>query len=222
MVEVPDFGPQIIVIFRGYPGDEGQPLGHLDPVAHQAVDFVGVVGEQADGVHPKVPQDEGGDFIIPLVGVVAQGQVGLHRVETVVLEVVSLELFDEADAPAFLAQVEEDPPARLGDHAHGQGELFAAVAAARAQDVAGEALGMEPDQDLVLAGHFSHDQGQVLLVLQVVLVKEQPEFPPVGGDAGHRPKSNVKRRMSHQDIPFHRSRPVLRGNCQPCIDNICI
>ena len=45
------------------------------------------------------------------------------------------------------AQVEDDAPAALGDRRHGRVELRSAVAAPGPEDIAGEALGVHPDQD---------------------------------------------------------------------------
>ena len=129
-------------------GLEGHPGGHLDPQFLQAFDLVGVIGQEADGIDSQVPQDEAGHGVVPFVHFVAQEQVGLGGVVAQVLEVVGPQFIQQADAPALLAQVEDDAAAGRGDLLQGQLQLLAAVAALGAEDVAGEAFGVEPHQHL--------------------------------------------------------------------------
>src|ERR1700733_9181753 len=62
--------------------------------------------------------------------------------------------------------VDEDTPAFLLDQIERGLQLRAAVAAQRAEDVAGQALGVDPDEDVVGSGHLAHDERRVLLVGQ--------------------------------------------------------
>lgn len=80
----------------------------------------------------------------------AQGPVGFVRVQAGVLQGVGVELGVQADAAAFLAKVEEEA-AGGRDLFHGFAELGAAVAALAAEDIAGEALAVQPDQGRVAA-----------------------------------------------------------------------
>ena len=56
----------------------------------------------------QLGQDLRADPVVALVGLEAQGLVGLDRVLALVLELVGHDLVDEADAAALLAQVEQD------------------------------------------------------------------------------------------------------------------
>ncbi len=58
------------------------------------------------------------------------------------LQRVGADLVQQPDAATFLAQVEDDAAAFLGDRLHGAAQLRAAVAVAAAERVAGEALRM--------------------------------------------------------------------------------
>ena len=56
---------------------------------------------------PEVLEDLDADAVVAAVGLVAQGQVGLDRVQALVLEAVGLDLLDQSDAAAFLGQVDQ-------------------------------------------------------------------------------------------------------------------
>jgi len=58
-----------------------------------------------------------------------------------------------------------------GDGLHGKVELFAAVAAQRAEHIAGEALGVHPHQYVIFARHVAQHQRQVFLVIVVVVYR---------------------------------------------------
>ena len=62
-------------------------------------------------------------------------------------------------------------------------QLWAAVAAQRAEDVAGQALGVHTHQYVLGPGHLSHHERQVLLVVQHRLVDVGPELSPLRRDA---------------------------------------
>ena len=73
-----------------------------------------------------------------------------------------------------------DAPAFLGDQLHGAVELHAAVAALRSEDVAGEALGVHPDEHVRLPRHLAEDQRHVLRPIHVVLVADDREVAELG------------------------------------------
>ena len=102
-----------------------------------------------------------------------------------VLQLVGLELVADADAAALVApQVDDHAEALLGDAPHGRVQLRAAVAAQRAEHVAGEALAVDPDEHVVLALHRARDEREVLLAVEHRLVGVAGEVAPLGGDAG--------------------------------------
>jgi hypothetical protein len=65
--------------------------------------------------------------------------IRFYRVEPLVLQLVGLDFLDDADAPAFLRQIDEHARALAADHVEGHVKLVAAVAAQRFQQVAREA-----------------------------------------------------------------------------------
>src|SRR5439155_12510316 len=77
----------------------------------------------------------------------AELDVRVDRVEPAVLEAVRANLVEEPDPPPLVVEVEEDAALGAPDHREGGAQLVAAVAAQRAEHVAGEALGVEADED---------------------------------------------------------------------------
>ena len=143
-----------------------------------------VVGHEAHGRHAEVDQHLGADAVLAAVDRQALLQVGVHGVVALLLQLVRPDLVAEADAAALVAaQVDEDAPALLLDQVERGLQLRAAVAAQRAEDVAGQALGVDPHQHVLGPGHVAHDEGQVLLVVEHGLVDEGAELAALGRDA---------------------------------------
>ena len=130
------------VALEGFLGHDfgGDALGDGDASGLEGCDFFGVVGDEADLGEAEELEDLGGELVGAAVGGEAEFDVGLDGVHALVLQLVSFEFGHEADAASFLLLVEEDAGAGLGDHAEGELELEAAIAAERAEDVSGEAL----------------------------------------------------------------------------------
>ena len=99
-----------------------------------------------------------------LAGVDGQPELdlGVDGVEPGVLQRVGLELGDQADAAALVAAQVDDHAALGRDPLQRALELRAAVAALRAEDVAGEALRVQPDQGRTAPQAPRADQGEVL------------------------------------------------------------
>ena len=99
------------VAFVGLVGGnrEADPPGYLDAQAADAGHFVRVVGDQLHAGDAQVFHDLHGQVVLALVGLEAEGDVGLDGVHAVVLERVGLNLVVQADAPAFLPEVDQSP-----------------------------------------------------------------------------------------------------------------
>ena len=122
---------------------------------------------QPHGGDAEVDEDLRADAVLAAVDGQAEVDVGLDGVAALVLERVGPELVAEADAAALVAaQVHDHAAALLGDALHRLVELGAAVAAQRAEHVAGEALGVHPDEHVVLALHRALDERDVLLAVE--------------------------------------------------------
>ncbi len=88
-----------------------------------------------------------GDRVVALVVVEAERGVGVDRVEPAVLKFVGAHLVDQAEATPFLVEVEDDAAAGGLEPLERELQLVAAVAATRAEHVAGQAGGMHPHWD---------------------------------------------------------------------------
>jgi hypothetical protein len=152
-----------VALEGGFAGNgRGDALGDGDAGGFEGRDFLGVVGDEADGFHAEMFEDFGGEFEASIVGGVAELVVGFDGVEALVLELVGAELGHEADAAALLLLVEQDAGAFGGDHGEGEVELVVAVAAQGMEDVAGEALGVDADErgrSIRSGGEVAHDEG---------------------------------------------------------------
>ncbi len=119
--------------------------------------------------------------VVALVVAEPEGQVGIDRVEALVLQSVRSQLVEQADAATLLAQVQDHARLLLADGAQRGGELIAAVAAQGAQGVAGEALAVQPDGHVLLPEGIALDDGHVVLAIAVVPEADDVEVPELGG-----------------------------------------
>ncbi len=108
--------------------------------------FFGIVRQHADLGKPQVFENLSADHVVALVGLEAEAMIGLDRVEPLVLQLVGLELRQQADPATFLRQVDDRADSLLIDHLHGDLKLIATIAAKRSEDVAREARRVHPDE----------------------------------------------------------------------------
>ena len=174
-------GSQIEQVICGSAHLNGHPLCDLHAVLGQLVHLVRVVGQQPQALYTQLPQDLRAGVIFSLVPLESQRQVGFQGVHPLLLQLVGPELVDQADAPPFLAHIQEDAPSLLLDLGHGGGQLLAAVTAEGAEGVAGEALGVDPAEDVLAVADVPLDQGDVVLSVQAVHEAVGDELAVFGG-----------------------------------------
>src|SRR3990170_4793648 len=168
-------------------GHKGHPLHDLEAVTFEPRPLGGVVGEQAYLLEPQVEEDLHPDAVVAAVGGEAERLVGLDGVEPLcLLESVGANLVAETDAAALLAHVHQDAAALLRYLLHRQLDLVAAVAAKGVKDIAGHALGVHPHEDGFRRGDVTHDEGGVLVGVDVGAVGVEAELPEAAGDGGLR------------------------------------
>ena len=154
------FGLQIAA--RGFrnTGLAGNSFHHLDPAAFQLPDFFRIIREQADFLCAKFIQDLRGEIVIARVRGEPQFLIGFHRIHSAVLKFVSAKLIHQADAAAFLWQIEKYAGGSLPDFLERQFELCAAIAAQRRKDISSKTLRMHAYQRrnpaLQIASNQSH------------------------------------------------------------------
>ena len=81
--------------------------------------------------------------VIAHIGPKPQLLVGLDGIRAGVLQLIGFDLVQQADTAAFLAQVEQGPPALLRNGLEGRIQLVTAIAAQAEQRIAGEAFGVD-------------------------------------------------------------------------------
>src|SRR5258707_1249513 len=176
---------QILEIVRVRRDLDRHRLDDVQAIAFQADDLARVVGQQADVAHAEIDKDLRADAVLPKVHAVAEALVGFNGIEALLLlQAVGLKLGQQADAAAFLAHVEDDAPAGLGDLGHGLVELGAAIAEHALENVAGQALAVDAHEDRLglhwdgavdLEADAAHAQGQVRLGVHQRSVGDQVE-----------------------------------------------
>src|SRR3989449_65665 len=158
----------------------GQPLDDLEPVPLETDQLHRIVRQHPDRGQPEVEQDLRADAVVPQVRLETELLVGFDGVVPLILQLIRLELVEEADASSFLIEVHDPPGARLRDHPHRAVQLPAAVAARRTEYVAGQALGVHPHQHLLLPCDLAVHQGDVLRLIHVIPIADDPEFAERG------------------------------------------
>ena len=125
--------------------DRRDPLGDLEAEALEAAVLGRVVRDEPHRGDAEVDEDLRADAVLPAVDGQAELEVGVDGVAALLLQAVGGDLVADADAAALVAaEVHDHAAALLGDDLHGRVELDAAVAAQRAEHVAGEALASAP------------------------------------------------------------------------------
>ena len=110
-------------------GSNGDPLNDLHPVSFQTNDFAGVVREKPDLRDAQVCKDLGSCPVIAEIGWITEALIGLHRVQSLFLKLVGMNLGGQSDAPAFLSHVNKDSVTALRDLREGAVELASTIAA---------------------------------------------------------------------------------------------
>ena len=112
-----------------------------------------------------------------MIGFEAQSVIGLDRVVAGILKFVGEQLVHQADAAAFLKLINQNAGAVLGNLLQRKVQLIAAVAAAGAENIAGQALRMDANERRVLRREVAHHQRQDAFGFVFGFETEEPEGP---------------------------------------------
>ena len=166
---------------------QGHPIHHLQAIATEAGDLAGVVGDQAQAMHPQLAEDLGSHAVVAQIGREAEALVGLHRVKAAILQGIGLELVDQANAASLLAEIHHHALTGGLDHLEGRLQLRAAITAQGAEGIAREAFAVHPHQHrgFGLLRVPLHD-GHVLAAIQLVAVANGAEVAEGARQGGHR------------------------------------
>ena len=174
-------GFEVVLVVLVGRDDDRHDLVDVQPVAFQSGAFERVVGHQAHVFDPQLADDAGPDAVIAFVDAESQPQVGFGRVEPLVLQLVGFDLVAQADAAPLLVEVDDRAFAFALDHAHGFVELFAAVAAVGAEDVARDARRVHTDQHGLSFRPLALGQGRRAPAVALLAERREAEHPPLGG-----------------------------------------
>ena len=96
-------------------GIAGHALLNPDPLALEGPDLRGIVGQHAHPRQTEMPQDRDLEAVLALIGVEPEAVVRLHRIGTLVLELIRLQLVQEPNAATLLGIVDKEASLGLGD-----------------------------------------------------------------------------------------------------------
>ena len=116
------------------------------------------------------------DAVVAKVGREAELEVGLHRVEPAVLQLVGAELVEQSDAPALLSEVEQHAAALGLDLPQRLLELGSAIAPLRPEHVTRDALGVHADEHVLDAVDLALDEREVVLVIDLRAEADRTEL----------------------------------------------
>lgn len=177
------FGLEVFFVVRVDLRGDGNLFDDFKAVAVKPNDFFGVVGKEANFSKAEISEDLGADAILAEIGFVAEFEIGVDGVITLFLEFVGADFGGEANAAAFLAQVEKDSFAAGGDLFHGLAQLAAAVATLGAEDVAGQAFAVNADKSGLAVGKIAAGKGKMVNAVDGGAVEVKLEVAAVGGQA---------------------------------------
>src|SRR5437868_1452247 len=161
--------------------DDRYALIDSQAVTFEADEFPRIVGDRPNGLQTKIEKNLRANAVVAQVGLEAESFVRFHRIDSLILELVRLELVEETDPAPFLVKVDDDAFAFLGDHFHRRVELPAAVATQGMEDVAGEALRVHSHQHAGIRADIAVDEGDVLVGIDVVSVTHHAPGAHLGG-----------------------------------------
>ena len=133
---------------------ESAPARPSDSVTFQADDLLRIVRQETELAHAEIEQNLRAEAVIAQVAGEAELGVRLHRVEPFFLQFVGVNLRRQTDAAAFLPHVNEHAVSCFGDLPQRGVQLIAAIAAARAEDVAGQAFAVHAHQGRLRPAKF--------------------------------------------------------------------
>jgi hypothetical protein len=140
------FGFQVAAAgFVGF-SNAGYALNDLNSRFFQRFDLVRIIRHQADAGDSEVPKDCPGQGIIPQITFKAELFVGFDSIGALILQLIGSKFVHEPDATALLLLVDNQSPAFASNLFESDFELGSAVATKAVKDIAGQALGMDPEQ----------------------------------------------------------------------------
>ena len=159
------------------------PFADGDVPFLQSGHFVRIVGHQPYIADPELAENFSGRAVQPLIGVETQLLIGIDRVEAFVLKGVGPQLIDQANATAFLSQIEYQATTLGADLGDRTAQLIAAIAPQTTEQIPGETLGVQSNQNGFVGVGAADEQSEMLS--PTVARSERDDFDIVTDVQGH-------------------------------------
>src|SRR5665213_1547849 len=160
---------------------ERHALDDIQAEALEAAVLRGGVGHDAHRSDAEVDEYLRADAVLACVDRTSEIEVGVDGVATFLLKGVGTNLMPEANAASFVSpQVHDDAGAFGRDLRESRFQLRAAVTTHRAEHVAGQTFGVNPNEHVASRGDVAVDQRHVLLAVEDVLKHEGLELTVLG------------------------------------------
>ena len=111
-------------------------------------------------------------------------EICLHRVLSLILQLIRPQLVKKPDAAPLLEEIEQDTFPFVGDLPHGSVELGSTVATSGRENVACKTLRVNPNKRRFLGADLSHDESHMLLTRNSIAVAVDSEVARIGRQSG--------------------------------------
>ncbi len=128
MTHLEFFGLEIVPITVGGRNLERHALDDLETETAQRGVLLRVVGHQPQPSCAEINQDLGTGAVVARVRLETEVKVCLHRILSLILQLIRTQLVEKPDAAPLLEEIEQDTFPLVGDLLHGCVELRSTVA----------------------------------------------------------------------------------------------
>ena len=194
-------GGQILRVVRRGPRQHAVRRYHVEAGLAQRRNFARIVSHEPHRRKAELLQHFAREIEAALILAEAQKLIGVVGVEALFLQAIGADLVGEAVAASLLVEVEHDAAALLAHGPDRAAQLIAAIAFKAAEEVAGQAGGMDARQHRALGRRVADDDGD--LVAEAVAAAENDEL------AGPRA---IQRNLGARDDLERARLPVTEGH----------
>src|SRR5262249_18251030 len=141
-------------------------LHHLQSVTFESDYLLRVIGQEAKLTNAEIEKDLRAESIISQITWIPKFGICFYRVESFLLQFVSVNFCCEPNAASLLAHINQDTAAFFLNLPKRRVQLVSTVAPARTEYVAGEALAVYAHQGRFAVIDFTLNQGQMMLSVE--------------------------------------------------------
>jgi hypothetical protein len=149
--------------------------------------FVRIVGHEPDAGEAHIGQDLGSDPVLAVVYGQTQVQVGVHGVETLILQFVGPEFVADPDSSSLVtSKVNHHALAFFHDPTHRFAQLVSTIAFHASKDVTCKTFAVDPDKNVLGSRHVTVNKSKVCLSVDETAERNTSKLAKLGGEAGVR------------------------------------